>query len=139
MKIRHGWVSNSSTSSFVGIGWKFDSDNYGVIKKLCKYAGTNYDLTFKKLKEDPFSCDSYDLFEELLQQLDEKNKAEIKFSNEQTEYGECYLYYDIEQKLDSCRRKEEFIENFNDVVNGIDDDLIDLLGYPTFIADTIES
>ena len=35
MKIRNGFVSNSSSSSFVGIGWEFkkDSDFLEMVKK----------------------------------------------------------------------------------------------------------
>lgn len=135
MKIRSGWVSNSSSSSFVGIGWKLDVADTDKIKKLCYYAGCNFDDVFC----DPDNLCDYDAYEHITEYLDAKNHSKTTIDFTITEWDDLYLYYSLSRALDKCSTAEEYKAKFNSFMDGIDPELCKVIGKPTFMCEVVES
>jgi hypothetical protein len=145
MKIRYGFVSNSSSSSFVGIGWRVDLSDKSlinnIVKIMLKINDKNHILCEEYVKKlnNILKKDNIDLYNSGLEDIVYRFDMDLYIDGEgilENSYLiKCIDFSDISLN--------EMSEKFNTIVNNMLNNefvkqLTDTLNNPYWINDEVE-
>ncbi len=119
MKIRHGFISNSSTTSFVLVGTSLDSDEFrGFLNKELFFTEEFAKSTYNDLEEIKDEFDEVDLYE-IAEYINNKSNVdfEIGYESESVYVGISPSPRGKGTILEQLKRSGDRIQNIHNIVN----------------------